>query len=129
MFIPNFNEKFSHPPRESQSSFGQIKYSNLDLIFCRKEARKVAAGNTFSYGGKKINQRTSYEGSFGFLLNWPLRQVYRITPSVFVSDSLSSLPFSTTLFLSSLLILAVPSVGHSCSPKDDALWTPINFSQ
>ena len=53
IFIPNFNEKFSHPPRESQSSFGQIKYSSFDLIFCRKEARKVAAGNTFSYGGKK----------------------------------------------------------------------------
>ena len=53
LFIPKFNEKFSHFPRESQSSFGQVKGGNLDLIFCRKESRKITQGNVFSYRGEK----------------------------------------------------------------------------
>jgi len=53
IFIPKFNERFSHAPRESKSSFGQIQYNGLGLIFCRKEKRKIGTGNIFSYKGKK----------------------------------------------------------------------------
>lgn len=62
VFIPQFNERFSHPPRETQSGFRKVKDVNFDLILCRKESRKIASGNIFSYGGEKyiIQGRTDY---------------------------------------------------------------------
>ena len=53
VFIPDFNERFSHPPRDPKSSFGKANIVGLDLILCRKERRKISPGNLFSYGGKK----------------------------------------------------------------------------
>jgi transposase len=53
VFIPAFNKKFSHPPREATSCFSEQKIPNLELILCRKEKRKITPGNTFSYKGMK----------------------------------------------------------------------------
>lgn len=53
VFIPDFNGKFSHPPRDAKSGFGKADVVGLDLVLCRKERRKISPGNLFSYGGKK----------------------------------------------------------------------------
>ena len=79
VFLPKFNEKFSHPPREGQSSFGQIEILNPDLIFCRKDKRKITSSNMFSYKGKRylvcgdrdyrfrrININTHQDGSISY---------------------------------------------------------------
>ncbi len=53
VFIPHFNQRFSHLPREVESRFSKVKVPGLGLILCRKERRKVSPGNTFSYGGRR----------------------------------------------------------------------------
>lgn len=51
-FLPRYNKQFSVPPRTTESSYIQNNYSDLDLIFCRKEKRKIGKGEQFSYGGE-----------------------------------------------------------------------------
>lgn len=53
VFIPDFNRKFSHLPRELESSFSEVKIPGLEFILCRKERRKIGMGNIFSHGGKR----------------------------------------------------------------------------
>ncbi len=78
IFIPSFNKKFSHPPREAKSSFSEQKISNLDLILCRKEQRKVTAGNTFSYKGNKYILKENRDYRFR-TLNINTHQDYSIS--------------------------------------------------
>lgn len=52
-FIPSYNSKFAHPPREAGSAYRAVP-EDLDLnsIFCIKEERTVASDNTISYKTK-----------------------------------------------------------------------------
>jgi len=51
-FLPHFNERFAHPPREPQTAFRPLP-PELDLatILCWKAQRKSDAGGVFSYQG------------------------------------------------------------------------------
>lgn len=62
-FIPEFNEKFSVAPREKESHFKPSKFENLDLIFCRKNKRKITPSNSFSYGGEVfiVDEKENYK--------------------------------------------------------------------
>jgi len=52
-FIPDFNSKFAVEPRELENAFRPLDaHLRLDLIFGIKEQRKIAANQTFSYGGR-----------------------------------------------------------------------------
>ncbi len=51
-FIPKFNKQFSVAPREKESHFKKPLIENLDLVFCKKESRKVTPANSFSYGAR-----------------------------------------------------------------------------
>lgn len=51
-FIPKFNKRFGVPAREKISKFKTVSHENLDLIFCRKERRKIGLSESFSYGGE-----------------------------------------------------------------------------
>ena len=51
-FLPRFNEKFSVPPRESQSRYRKIEENlELDFVFCIKNRRKISGAHTFSWEG------------------------------------------------------------------------------
>ena len=62
VFIPEFNKKFSVPARVKKSAFRPHKPFNLDLICCKKEKRKIGAGNQFSYGCERlvVNEQKNY---------------------------------------------------------------------
>ncbi|MCF8063078.1 MAG: ISNCY family transposase [Deltaproteobacteria bacterium] len=49
VFIPRYNERFTHPPRDQASAF--VGYGNADLnqIFCFEEERTVAKDNTVRF--------------------------------------------------------------------------------
>lgn len=50
VFIPMFNKKFSVDARVSEKAYTPLNiHENYELIFCRKESRKITAGNTFSH--------------------------------------------------------------------------------
>jgi hypothetical protein len=51
-FIPRFNSQFSVPAREKESKFKKVLDRDLDLIFCKKERRKIGQAENFSYGGE-----------------------------------------------------------------------------
>ncbi len=51
-FLPRYNKKFSTPARISNSAYKKVQYSDLDLIFCRKEKRKLGSGMQFSYNNE-----------------------------------------------------------------------------
>lgn len=48
-FLPRYNEQFSVSARESKSAYKEVENINLDLIFCKKERRKIGSGMQFSY--------------------------------------------------------------------------------
>jgi hypothetical protein len=52
VFIPKFNEQFSIPARMSESYFKQTSIDDLDLVFCKKQRRKITLANSFSYQGE-----------------------------------------------------------------------------
>jgi transposase InsO family protein len=50
VFTPDYNKRFSVPPRESQSSFKAMNPGkSLRDIFCIKELRKISPGNFFTF--------------------------------------------------------------------------------
>jgi transposase len=51
-FIPRFNKQFGVAPREKESKFKKVSEENLDLVFCRKNKRKISATESFSFGGE-----------------------------------------------------------------------------
>ena len=65
-FIPKFNEQFSVAPREQQSHFKESTIENLDLVFCRKERRKISPANSFSYKAETyvLDCKQSYSHRF-----------------------------------------------------------------
>mgnify|MGYP003951940967 CR=1 FL=1 len=50
-FLPRYNKNFSVQARSSENAFENVDDKDLDLIFCRKEKRKVGNAMQFSYGG------------------------------------------------------------------------------
>ena len=71
-----FNKKFSIDARVSEKAYTPLnKHENYDLVFCRKENRKITSGNTFShkaityllktnknYAYRTVNINTHYDG-------------------------------------------------------------------
>lgn len=62
-FIPRFNKRFSVDPISPQKAYHANTFENLDLIFCRKEQRKIGSGNVFSYQGHDwiIDERFNHQ--------------------------------------------------------------------
>jgi transposase len=78
-FIPRFNKRFGVDPIKPQSAYHPNTLEDLDLIFCKKEQRKVKTGNVFSYQGhnwivdevfnhnhRLVNINTHLDGSISF---------------------------------------------------------------
>jgi hypothetical protein len=78
-FIPKFNMQFSVKATESEKAYRKNVFGNLDLIFCKKERRKVGVGNIFQwnsvtwvvdskrcYRGREVNINTHVDGSQSF---------------------------------------------------------------
>jgi hypothetical protein len=78
VFIPNFNEQFGVIPSDSDLAYRENKF-DLNMIFCKKENRKIGGGNTFGYKGyvwvvdekfnytnRKLNINTHLDGSISF---------------------------------------------------------------
>jgi len=51
-FVPRFNKQFGVQAREEESRFRKAPERDLDLIFCRKERRKISQAESFSYDGE-----------------------------------------------------------------------------
>jgi len=51
-FIPRFNKQFGVAAREKENKFKKVSEENLDLVFCRKNKRKISAAESFSFGGE-----------------------------------------------------------------------------
>lgn len=51
VFIPQFNKRFGIDAVNPTKAYHPNIFEDLDLIFCRKEQRKVQCGNVFSYQG------------------------------------------------------------------------------
>lgn len=77
-FISRFNQSFSVKAQE-KAVFRKNVFGNLDLIFCKKEKRKIGVGNVFSYEnvtwvidskscyrGRVVNINTHLDGSQSF---------------------------------------------------------------
>lgn len=62
IFIPKFNKKFAHAPREKEKSYAPVCHRDLSLVLCRKESRKISSGNSFSYQSKRyiLNENKDY---------------------------------------------------------------------
>ena len=50
-YMKYLNRKFSYDPKEKEKEFVPLdKHTDLSLIFCRKEERKILSGNCIMYG-------------------------------------------------------------------------------
>lgn len=63
IFIPEFNRKFTVPPRIEQTAFRSAP-DNLDSIFCIKEKRKINNGNVFSWNNEKYIVKNDFNFKF-----------------------------------------------------------------
>lgn len=63
-FLLRFNEQFSVAPLEEEKSYRKNIFGRLDLILCKKERRKINAGNIFSYNNVTwlIDEKRCYRG-------------------------------------------------------------------
>jgi transposase-like protein len=61
-FIPMFNKRFGVSAMNSTKAYLPNVFGDLDLIFCRKEQRKIMNGNYFSYENKHwlITEKHNY---------------------------------------------------------------------
>lgn len=61
-FIPKFNAKFGVHPQNPTKAYVPNVFPDLELVFCRKEQRKVKSGNVFSYQGHDwvVDEKMSY---------------------------------------------------------------------
>lgn len=67
VYIPDFNKRFSVPPREPKNRYRAVHPSlNLENIFCRKDQRKVNASHSFSWNGKTYVIDTAEPRDFRF---------------------------------------------------------------
>lgn len=79
IFIPQFNKRFGIDAVNPTKAYHPNVFEDLDLIFCRKEQRKIQSGNVFSYQGynwivnenfnhqhRLVNINTHLDGSQSF---------------------------------------------------------------
>ena len=79
VFLPNYNLKFSVEAQDAERSYRKNIFGDLDLIYCKKDERKISPGNCFSwksttwlitekhsYAGRRININTHINGSYSF---------------------------------------------------------------
>ena len=61
-FIPLFNKQFSVEPQNATRAYLPNVFTDMDLILCRKEQRKVLSGNVFSLEGHlyQINEKMNH---------------------------------------------------------------------
>lgn len=91
-FIPQFNKRFGVPALNPTKAYLPNVFGDLDLIFCRKEQRKVNNGNYFSYENKhwliaenhnynhrQVNINTHLDGSKSFDIMGKVIRVERIS--------------------------------------------------
>jgi hypothetical protein len=64
-FIKRFNNQFGVPAQEDPS-FRKNVFGDLNLIFCKKETRKIYTGNIFSYEAVTwlIDKKACYRGRY-----------------------------------------------------------------
>ena len=62
-FVPRFNKQFGVTAREKESKFRKVPERDLDLIFCRKEKRKISQAESFGYGGETyvLNEESKFK--------------------------------------------------------------------
>lgn len=78
-FIPEFNSKFSHIPRDEKRAYRKNVFGDLDRIFCRKIKRNIGTSNEFSwenvvwklktklnYRSRNININLHIDGDYSF---------------------------------------------------------------
>lgn len=91
-YLPIFNTKFGVAPANETKAYLPNVFGDLDLIFCRKEQRKVVNGNVFSYNGSSwvidekfnydhrlVNINTHLDGSTSFDIMGKVVKVSKIT--------------------------------------------------
>src|SRR3989338_2308685 len=54
VYMPQYNEEFSHPAREEGTGFIQRIEKNLDDILCEQHERTVSSDNCVSFEGKTL---------------------------------------------------------------------------
>ena len=89
IYIPKFNRQFAVPAREKESKFREVSGRDLDLVFCKKERRKIGQAENFSYGGetyvlqeenkfkyRTVNINTHLDGRISYdILGRPVRAI------------------------------------------------------
>lgn len=91
-FIPIFNVKFGVPALNPTKAYLPNVFGDLDLIFCRKEQRRILNGNYFCYENKhwlitekhnynhrKMNINTHLDGTKSFDIMGKVVRVEKIT--------------------------------------------------
>lgn len=86
-FIERFNKQFSVRPEDDHKAYRRNVFGKTDFILCKKERRKIGAGNVFSfesvtwlidtkrcYRGREVNINTHVDGSQSFDIMG--RQIY-----------------------------------------------------
>jgi len=67
VFIPKFNLQFGVAPRNSQSRYRKVHPTlNLEIIFCKKDQRKVSNAHSFSWNGQTYVIDTKEQRDFRF---------------------------------------------------------------
>lgn len=96
-FIGVFNRQFGGKAQDPTLAYLPNVFGDLELIFCKKEQRKVMNGNTFSYDGKHwvidekwnynhrlVNVNTHLDGSRSFDIMGKMVKVIQITRKTFL---------------------------------------------
>lgn len=91
-FIPIFNKRFGVPALNPTKAYLPNVFADLDIIFCRKEQRKIMNGNYFSYQNKhwlitenhnynhrQVNINTHLDGSKSFDIMGRIVRVEKIS--------------------------------------------------
>lgn len=96
-FIGVFNRQFGVPPTDPTLAYLPNVFGDLDLIFCKKEQRKVNNGNLFSYDGypwvidekwnynhRQVNINTHLDGSRSFDIMGKVVKVTKVTRKTYL---------------------------------------------
>lgn len=96
-YLPVHNRKFAEEAASLEKAYLPNVFGDLDLIFCRKEVRKVCNGNVFSYEGRhwlitenfnydhrQLNINTHLDGSRSFDIMGKVVRVEQISRKRFL---------------------------------------------
>ncbi len=98
-YIKYLNKKFAYDPKEKDSEFVKVnpKTTNLSLIFCRKEKRKIVNGNCISYYGHYY-QIINNDGT-----NYPMFKGTTITVLEDIFNNTIRIEYRNKIFLTKLI--------------------------